>query len=316
MPDPRPSSETLARFAVALCSLVAGSSGFAVSAFGPVQVALIEPAFGSIARRRSAAAGFGVAPSAATVNDPAFSAGASGGVTVSAPATNSPSNFVSASNGSPAATRMLAILPRSSVPILESTPRRRAGVVVSAASASSFVSPCAIASASFLRNEPLSCMRCVVSATVAPCAMKRFGFVGAWRQVIRSRSEIVSAASGETRSGACGKSIGRRSAEPVDSSVAATSAKARNSSPPPRTAIGAFGACSRTSRTRRATSSSSDASTTTPCTPSTTGTSASSAFMSSGGRASESTTARDSARQAASESVWRMSAYEPMRLDG
>jgi hypothetical protein len=42
----------------------------------------------------------------------------------------------------------------------------------------------------------------------------------------------VSAAIGETRSGACGKSIGRRSAEPVDSSVAATSAKAHETNKP------------------------------------------------------------------------------------
>ena len=202
MPLPRPSVVTLARFAEALACL--GFSSFAApapsasgagcagaSAFGAssaftsssfnsgVHVALIEPSFGSIASARSLAIGFGVAPFAVTVKLPAASTGASGIIVTGVPPTNMPSNFVSASSGSPAAMTMFASLPASIVPMRASTPSCRAGTVVSAASASSLVRPCAIASASFLRNAPLSCMRCVVSETSLPFATKRFGFVGA-----------------------------------------------------------------------------------------------------------------------------------------
>ena len=151
--------------------------GFSPSA--GVQVALSEPSFGSSAMRRSFASGLGVAASAVTVNEPAASTGASGGSSTGSPATNIASNFDSVSKGSPEATIRLASLPSSRVPARASMPRSFAGVVVRAASASSLVRPWVIASASRLRNEPLSCMRCVVSATVVPAAMKRFGLVGA-----------------------------------------------------------------------------------------------------------------------------------------
>ena len=140
---------------------------------------MIEPSFGSIAIVRSFASGFGVAPSAVTAKVPAARTGASGSIVTGVPPTNMPSNFVSASNGSPEATTMFASLPASSVPTRASIPSWRAGTVVSAASASSFVRPCAIASASFLRKPPLSCMRCVVSDRLVPFATKRFGLVGA-----------------------------------------------------------------------------------------------------------------------------------------
>ena len=155
----------------------AGSAGLAAAS--GVQVALSVPSFGSSVMRRSFAVGLGVVPSAVTANAPAASTGASGGRSTGRPATNIASNFDSVSNGSPLATIRLASLPFSRVPVRPSMPRIRAGVVVSAASASSRVRPWVMASARRLRKEPLSCMRCVVSATVVPAAMKRFGLVGA-----------------------------------------------------------------------------------------------------------------------------------------
>ena len=215
IPEARPSVETLARFALAapglgasgfapsgfaspsfavsgfaspsfaisgLASSVLPSSAFTSGAFSPssgVQVALSEPSFGSSVMCRSLAIGFGVAPLAVTANFPAASTGAAGGSSTGAPATNMASNLVSESKGSPAATMRFANFPFSSVPTRALMPSSVAGVVVSAASASSLVSPWAIASPRRLRNEPLSCMRWVVNATVVPAAMKRLGLVGA-----------------------------------------------------------------------------------------------------------------------------------------
>ena len=163
-------------------SSVLASSAFASGAFSPssgVQVALSEPSFGSSVMCRSFAIGFGVAPLEVTANFPAASTGAAGGSSTGAPATNMASNLVSESKGSPAATMRFASFPFSSVPTRALMPSSVAGVVVSAASASSLVSPWAIASPRRLRNEPLSCMRWVVNATVVPAAMKRLGLVGA-----------------------------------------------------------------------------------------------------------------------------------------
>ena len=126
---------------------------------------------------------------------------------------------------------------------------------------------------------------------------------------------MVSAAIGDTRSGACGNSIGTISEAFASASSAATFASARNSLPLPSTVIGAFGISTRASRTRRSTSSSSLASSTRPWRPSTSGSSASNAFMSSIGSC-VGAAARERARQFASMKVWRRSAYEPIRLDG
>ena len=156
-------------------SCEASAAGFSSES----HVALIDESFGSSERRKSFASGFGVAVDVSTVNVPAAKSGVSGSAIAVTPAMKRPSNFVSAANGSPAATMMLASLPVESVPTRASRPSIFAGVVVTAASASSGVSPCVIASASFFRNDDLSLMRCDVIATFAPAATKRFGFVGA-----------------------------------------------------------------------------------------------------------------------------------------
>ena len=276
----------------------------------------MEPAFGSIAMESAFASGLGVSSSVVTANDPAASTGASGSATTGVPAMNIPSNLVSGSNGSPDATMKFAIFPCSSVPTRVSIPSIAAGFVVSAASASSGDSPWVIASASRLRNTVRSCIRCVVSATSMPASMKRFGLVGAYCHVMRSRNETLSAATGETRSGACGKSIGRMSGIFVARESATISDWARNSSPLPSTESGVRGEQSPTSRTRRANSSSSLASTMMPCVPASIGCKASRAFISSRGNASLLFASRQTVRHAASWNVWRMSAYDPIKLAG
>ena len=257
--------------------------------------------------RRSFARGLGVGVVEVTSNAPAARTGASGGSNTGMPATNIASYFDSASNGSPDETTRFAILPASSVPVRASTPSMRAGVVVSEASASSFVRPCVIASASRLRNAPRSCMRWVVRATFTPDAMNRLGLVGAWRQVRRSRSDTESAAVGDTRSGGCGKSIGRMSDALARVRSAVSSACVRNSLPPPRTDTAVAGMTSCISPRRRVASSSSDASSSMPCVPRAQGRRASSAFMSSNGIGAR-VRVDDSLRQLASSSVCRIRA--------
>ena len=89
------------------------------------------------------------------------------------------------SNSDPSTTTRLAALPGSIVPRASDSPSRRAGVVVSAARASSSSSPCSIALCSAAGKSPVFFSRCVVRATVTPASTRRRAWQGPRRRRAR-----------------------------------------------------------------------------------------------------------------------------------
>ena len=229
------------------------------------------------------------------------------------PATQTSRTFASSPKSGPSQTTRFASRPARTSPAIASMPSILAGFTVSAASSSSCVVPESIARRAAFANVPTSRSRTVLAAAGTPARSSSARFAGANAQCASSRSGTASAARGDCRSGARGKSNGTTTGRPV----AFTAATSRYSRPLPMNA-----ASSRNSSAMREARSrlrSSEASNHARCAPRTVGASAASALASCGGSLPAGFARHVSVHRAchaASASVCRTSAIEPISAPG
>ncbi len=152
----------------------------------------------------------------------------------------------------------------------------RAGVVVTAASAWSAVSPRPMARATLARKLFTSLSPLAVSANAAPARARAAGLPGAWFQWRSSSVETSIAVASSPTSGVSGKLTGTMSGNPA----AAIGLRRLYSSPAPR--IAASTPASRAMAPARSTSSISSATNNAGCRPATSGSSAAHDRFSSG----------------------------------